>query len=82
MTNDQIAKSMTYKNTFASEHGKAVLEDLDKRCKYRTDMFVALSGRVTDFNLGMNDVIRYIHAQIERNLTEPEDKKAVHKEIQ
>ena len=81
MTDEQIAKSMAFKNTFNSEHGKKVLEYLDKRCKYRSDLFVANSQRVTDFNLGMNDVIRNIHQQIDRNLTEPDGGKAKHKEI-
>lgn len=82
MTNDQIAKSMAYKNTFGSEHGTKVLEDLDRKCMYKkTGIYKSDSQRQTDFNLGMHEVILYIHQEIERNLTEPEDKKATHKEV-
>jgi hypothetical protein len=82
MTNDQIARSMAYKNTFNSEHGTKVLEDLDKKCLLKgSGLFVSDNERQTCFNLGMNAVIRYIHQEIERNLTETEDNKAIHKEI-
>lgn len=82
MTNEQIAKSMAYKNTFNSEHGLKVLEDLDKKCLLKgSGLFVSDNERQTCFNLGMNYVIRYIRQEIERNLTEPEDKKAIHKEM-
>ena len=80
MTEEQIAKSMAYKNLFASEHGKKVLEDLNRICLYKGDIFDA-SPRKTDFNLGKNAVIRYIHNEIERNITEKTDNKAEHKEI-
>jgi hypothetical protein len=83
MTERQTALSMAYKNWFNSEHGKKVLDDLDRKCKYaRTGIYVSDSSRQTDFNLGMHEVILYIHQEIERNLTEPEGGKAIHKEIQ
>jgi len=81
VTEEQMAISMAFKNTFDSEHGKKVLEYLDRRCKYKSDLFVSTSQRITDFNLGMNDVIRNIHAQIDRDLTTPDKGKATHKEI-
>ena len=80
MTNEQIAKSMAYKNLFSSEHGKTVLEDLDRVCLLKQDTFNAESERITCFNLGKNAVIRYIHKEIERKITE-EKTKAQHKEI-
>lgn len=82
MTQEQIARSMAYKNTFQSEHGVKVLEDLDRKCLLKgSGLFVSDNERQTCFNLGMNYVIRYIRQEIERNLTEAEDKKAIHKEI-
>ena len=82
MTKEQIALSMAYKNTFDSEHGKKVLEDLDRQCFGRNsgNPFEPTSERQTCFNLGKNAVVRYIRQEIERNLTETEDNKAIHKE--
>jgi len=82
MTNEQIAKSMAYKNTFGSEHGQKVLQDLDVKCRYsRSGAYQSASERQTCFNLGMHEVILYIHQEIDRNLTATEDNKAVHEEI-
>ena len=82
MTEQQIALSMAYKNTFDSEHGQKVLKDLERKCMYkRTGIYQSNSQRQTDFNLGLHEVILYIHQEIERNLTETQDDKAVHKEI-
>ena len=82
MTEEQIAKSMAFKNTFNSEHGKKVLEDLDRKCMYKkSSSYVSASERQTCFNLGMHEVILYIHQEIDRNLTEPDGGKAKHKEI-
>ena len=82
MTKDQIAKSMAFKNTFASEHGTKVLEDLDRKCKYkRPGVYQSESERQTCFNLGMHEVILYIHQEIDRDVTKPEEIKAIHKEI-
>ncbi len=82
MTDEQIAKSMAFKNTFAGEHGKKVLEELDRKCMLiGSGLYVSDNERQTCFNLGMNNVIRYIHQEIDRNLTEPDGGKAKHKEI-
>jgi len=81
MTETQIALSMAYKNLFSSEHGKKVLEDLDRECLLKGNIFDAGSSRITDFNLGKNAVIRHIHKEIERKITEKKDNKAQHKEI-
>ena len=82
MTNEQIARSIDHKHTFSSEHGKRALEDLERKCMWkRSGIYQSDSERQTCFNLGMHEVIVYIHQEIERNLTEPEGNKATHKEI-
>jgi len=83
MTNDQIAKSMAYKNTFSSEHGKKVMDDLDSFGFFRKPdkCCVIDSVNETYFNLGKLSIVRYIHDEINKNLTEEKDNKAVHKEI-
>ena len=82
MTDEQKAKSMAFKNVFESEHGKTVLDDLDRKCRYkRNGSYESASERQTCFNLGMHEVILYIHQEIDRNLTEPDSGKATHKEI-
>ena len=82
MTEEQIAKSMAFKNVFNSEHGKKVLEVLNSKCLLKgSGLFVSDNERQTCFNLGMNYVIRYIHQEIDRNITEPDGGKATHKEI-
>ena len=82
MTEEQIARSMAFKNCFGTEHGQKVLEVLDGKCLLKGGgLFVSDNERQTCFNLGMNYVIRYIHQEIDRNITEVESGKAVHKEI-
>lgn len=83
MTDEQIARSMAFKNTFNSEHGKKVLDDLERKGfgKNSGNPFDPASDRVTAFNLGMNAIVRYIRQEIERPLTETEDNKATHKEV-
>ena len=62
MTNEQTARSMAFKNCFSSEHGKKVLEVLDSKCMLKgSGLYVSDNDRQTCFNLGMNQVIRYIH---------------------
>jgi len=82
MTNEQIAKSMAFKNTFGSEHGQKVLDVLNGKCMLKgSGLYVSDNERQTCFNLGMNYVIRFIHQEIDRNLTATEDNKAIHEEI-
>ena len=82
MTEEQTARSMAYKNVFSSEHGVKVLDDLDRKGMLKgSGLYVSDNERQTCFNLGMNAVIRYIHQEIERNLTEPDGGKAIHKEL-
>jgi len=79
---DKKAMSMAFKNAFAGEHGKVVLDDLDRACYWKIpDMcYVPASDRDTCFNLGKLSVIRYIHKMIDKEIT-TEENKAVHKEI-
>lgn len=74
---------MAFKNTFSGEHGEKVLKDLDNYGFFNTPdrCFDAESQRVTCFNLGKLSIVRYIHDQIKKNLTETKDKKAIHEEI-
>jgi len=83
MTEEQIARSMAYKNTFNSEHGKKVLDDLVLHCFGRNEsiLFDIHNERQTCYNLGKNSVLRRIYMEIDRNLTEPDTGKAIHKEV-
>jgi len=82
MTEEQIARSMAFKNTFSTEHGQKVLSVLDDKCMLKgSGLYVSDNERQTCFNLGMNYVIRFIHQEIDRNLTEPDTGKAIHREI-
>lgn len=67
-----------YKVWFTSEHGKVVLANLEKHC-LGNDMlriFDINSARMTDFNLGKNDVIRHIRCMLKRK-TEPSQKTVI-----
>ena len=81
MTEEQIARSMAFKNCFSSEHGQKILSILDDKCFYKSDPYHADSERQTSYNLGKHAVILYIHQEIDRNLTEPDTGKAIHREI-
>jgi hypothetical protein len=80
---DPTALSMAYKNTFNSEHGQRVLKDLDDYGFFRKPdrCFDPDSQRTTCFNLGKLSIVRYIHDEINKDLKEPKDNKAIHKEI-
>ncbi len=67
-----------YKAWFISEHGKIVLDNLAKHCLESNilHIFDVNSARKTDFNLGKNDVIRYIRYMLERK-TEPTQGKVI-----
>lgn len=83
MTGEHIARSMAYKATFGSEHGRKVLEDLDRQYNWLNPdrCYESESERNTCYNLGKLVVLRYIHSQIDAILTETKDNKAIHKEI-
>uniref|UniRef100_A0A6H2A1G9 Bbp19-like phage domain-containing protein n=1 Tax=viral metagenome TaxID=1070528 RepID=A0A6H2A1G9_9ZZZZ len=56
-----------YINTFSSENGKKVLEDLEKRCFIKTTAF-ANTDRDTNFNLGMQAIILHIKSMIDLDI--------------
>ena len=66
MNDEARQKSIDYKSVFTSEAGTRILKDLDGRLLYKRDLFDSCSARVTDFNLGMNAAIRYIHSWIDK----------------
>ena len=63
-----------YKDMFATEKGKRVLNDLSRFCLENFDIFDAGSARKTDFNLGANSVIRYIRYMLKRKTEKKQDK--------
>ena len=82
MTQEEIAVSMAFKNCFSGESGQKVLKVLDDKCLYRGNLFNADSDRVTSFNCGKNAVIRYIHQEIDRDLSIEAQAKAIHETTQ
>jgi hypothetical protein len=80
-TEEEKLKRLNYQSCFATDAGKKVLEDLDKQCLFRRDIFNKDSERITCFNLGANWAIRYIHSLIEKKLTEPKQETAKHETI-
>ncbi len=81
-TNTVEQKSMDYKNVFSSEAGKRVLDDLDREGKFRSDLFIPENARLTDLNLGLNQLIRYIHYWIDKKTDKPEQSKVIDKGVQ
>jgi hypothetical protein len=82
VSEDEKRKILNYKSCFLSDAGKKVLEDLDKRCLYRRDIFDVFSARATDFNLGLNAAVRYIHSWIEKNPDEPKPETVKHEGVE
>ena len=82
MTEEQIAISMAFKNAFSGENREKALDALDKKCMYkRHGIYNSENERQTCFNLGMHEVILFIHQEIDREITEKKESKAIHKEI-
>ena len=65
---EQLSKD--YKDVFASEQGKRVLEDLDKQCRRKLNPFNPNNSHITDYNCGVLWVNQYIHRRIDMNLME------------
>ena len=65
-----------YKVIFLSEHGKRVLDNLAKHCKGHDEIaiFDVNSARVTDFNLGKNDVYRHIMCILKQKTEKKQEK--------
>lgn len=54
-----------YKETYSSENGKKVLEDLEKRCNMRNSSYVAGDANATIFEEGKRAVILHIYNMLE-----------------
>lgn len=80
-TEDEKLTRLNFQSCFSTDAGKKVLEKLDKECFYRRDLFNKDSSRITDFNLGANWVIRYIHSWLEKKPEEPKQEMAKHETI-
>lgn len=81
MTEEIKQKIGKYRACFGTPEGKFVLDDLDKNCLYRRDLFDVGSERLTSFNLGKNAVVRYIHEWIEKIVEEPKPETARHETV-
>lgn len=73
--------SIRYKDVFGSENGKKVLGDLDVKGLYHREIYVEESSRQTDYNLGANWLIRYIHSMIDKNLMDEQKKEVINKGV-
>jgi len=73
--------SIRYKDVFGSENGKKVLEDLDVKGLYHREIYVEESSRKTDFNLGANWIIRYIHSMIDKNLMDEQKQEVINEGV-
>lgn len=67
-----------FKDFFATDKGKRVLDSLAKYCFGYDELviFDVNSGRLTDFNLGKNDVYRHIMWMMKRK-TEKKPEKVI-----
>ena len=74
--------SIRYKDVFGSENGMKVLKDLDIKGLYHREIYVEESSRKTDFNLGANWVIRYIHSMIDKNLMDEQKQEVINEGVQ
>lgn len=63
---DQQLTIAAYKDIFATEKGKRVLNSLSRFCRENFDLFVLDNARKTDFNLGAHSVIRHIRYMMKR----------------
>ena len=78
MPDEQQLKIAAYKDVFSADDPKAqrVLKDLTKHCLGYDEsvIFDVNSARLTDFNLGKNDVIRHIKWMLKRKTEEKQEK--------
>lgn len=65
-----------FKDMFATEKGKRVLDNLSKYCLGYDELviFDVNSARLTDFNLGKNDVYRHIMWMLKRKTEKKQEK--------
>lgn len=76
MTDTRQQLAMRYRELFSTEHGKAVLADLDSQCFHQSQTFVPSDPYSSAFNAGMREVILRIHRRIEMKLDADEAKTA------
>lgn len=79
MANEVDEQQLTiaaYKDIFATEKGKRVLNDLSRFCleDYLPDIFDENNANKTNFNLGANKVIRYIRWMLKRKTEKKQEK--------
>ena len=58
--------AINYKQTFTSESGKKVLEDLKKRCSFETTTFVQGDSHDTAFREGQRAVVLFINNMLNK----------------
>ncbi len=76
MPDEQQLTIAAYKDMFATEKGKRVLDNLSKLCGEDRDLFDKGSARQTDYNLGAISVIAHIRWMLKRK-TEPKQEKVI-----
>ena len=66
--NEKELKQLTidYKQTFGSESGEKVLEDLKKRCSFNTTTFVQGDSHDTAFREGQRAVVVFINNMLNK----------------
>ena len=66
--NEKDLKQLTidYKQTFTSESGVKVLEDLKKRCSFNTTTFVQGDSHDTAFREGQRSVVLFINNMLNK----------------
>ncbi len=75
MPDEQQRIISAYKDVLSVDDAKAqlVVGDLSKFCLENTDTFDANSGRMTDYNLGANSVIRHIRWMLKRKTEQKQE---------
>ena len=61
-----------YRHVFATDEGKMVLLDLEKRCGMDTCAFDADNQHVTAFNLGQQNILLYIKKMLKLDISKLE----------
>ena len=66
--NEKDIKQLTinYKQTFTSESGVKVLDDLKKRCSYETTSFVQGDSHDSAFREGQRSVVLFINNMLNK----------------
>jgi|TARA_R110000803_G_scaffold194248_1_gene257272 hypothetical protein len=64
MTPEVEKLKFMYKETFATESGKKVLEDLEARSNWRVSSYVAGDANATAFEEGKRAVLLHVHSMM------------------